>query len=263
MSLRRRGVAGAAALGALQIAAAASAAPLTPSPEWHPVVGDLALPGGGSERALSLRPAAPRGTLVMLPGGAGEVGIAADGSIAKADNVVIRTAPLWLERGYALLIPDSAGNLRGDRSSSAYAEAVAALVGEAHRSVPGPVVLIGTSQGAIAAVNGAAHARGVAGLVLLEAVSRRGGSGETVFDADPAAVTAPVLVVANAADRCPVTPPGDAARVAGAFTAAARTEVVRLDGGDPGGRACGSLSPHGYLGIEGSMVDAVASWLRR
>lgn len=249
-----------ALLAGLGLASGASAAPLTPPPAWHPSVLDLPLPGGGSERALLLRPAAPRGTLVMLPGGTGEVGIAPNGTVAHADNVVIRTAPLWLGRGYAMLIPDADGNLRGRRSSPASAAAVAALVEEARRATPGPVVLLGTSQGAIAAVNGAAHVPGIAALVLLEAVSRRGGSGETVFDADPGAVSAPVLVVANAADRCPVTPPGDAPRIAAAFGTAT---VATVDGGAPGSRDCGSLSPHGYRGIEGEVVERVADWLTR
>lgn len=253
---------GAVLLSGLVCAGTAQAASLTPSPSWHPDVRDLGLPGGGSERVLMLRPDHPRGTLIMLPGGAGEVGIASDGTLDHADNVVIRTAPLWLARGYALAIPDSGANLRGERASADYGAAVAALVAEAHRS-PGPVVLIGTSQGAIAAVNGAAHAAGVAALVLLEAVSRRGGSGETVFDADPAAVTAPVLVIANAADRCPVTPPEDAPRIAAAFTGAARVDVVTLDGGASRGRDCGSLSPHGYRGIEREIVSKVADWLAR
>jgi pimeloyl-ACP methyl ester carboxylesterase len=256
----RHGLAG---LLAALLPVAALAAPLTPPTAWHPAVLDVPVPGGGSERALLLRPAQPRGTLVMLPGGAGEVGIADDGTMEHADNVVIRTAPLWLAQGWALLIPDAPGNLRGERASPAYGAAVSALVAEAHRAVAGPVALVGTSQGAIAAVNGAAHAPDVSRLVLLEAVSRRGGSGETVFDADPGAVTAPVLVVANAADRCPVTPPEDADRIAAAFTGSRRPAVMRVDGGGSGGRDCGSLSPHGYRGLERDVVGRVSAWLGR
>lgn len=252
-----------AGLLAIVLPAAALAAPLTPPAAWHPTVLELPGPGGGAERALLLRPAQPRGVLVMLPGGTGEVGISDDGTMERADNVVIRTAPLWLARGWALLIPDALGNLRGERSSPDYAAAVSALVGEAHRRISGPVALVGTSQGAIAAVNGAAHAPDVSRLVLLEAVSRRGGSGETLFDADPGAVSAPVLVVANAADLCPVTPPEDADRIAAAFTGSRRAEVMRVDGGRAGGRDCGSLSPHGYRGIEREVVDRVADWLAR
>ena len=204
-----RAILAALLLAAASPAGAARAAPLVPEPSWHPAVLDVPLPDGRTARALLLRPDRPRGTLVMLPGGAGTIGIGADGTVARADNVVIRTASLWLARSYALLVADADANLRGARASPAYGAAVAALVDEARRSVPGPVVLVGTSQGAIAAVNGAGRA-GVSGLVLLEAVSRLGASRETVFEAAPAAVTAPVLVVADAADRCPVTPPGDA-----------------------------------------------------
>ena len=236
------------------------AAALAPPPGWHPAVLAVSVPGGGTVRALLLRPDRPRAALVMLPGGDGEVGIGADGTVHRADNVVIRTAGLWLARGFALLVPDAGENLRGLRSSPAYGAAVAALVAEARRAVSGPVALVGTSQGAIAAVNGAGQG-GVSALVLLEAVSRLGGSRETVFDADPAAVSAPVLVVASAADRCPVSPPGDAARVAAAFTRSARVDVLRLAGTEAGGRDCGSLSGHGYRGVEAEMVGRVADWL--
>ena len=262
--MRAPGLAG--LLGAMLAAAipqgAARAAALVPPPGWHPAVLAVPLAAGGTVRALLLRPDRPRGVLVMLPGGDGEVGIGVDGTIARADNVVIRTAPLWLARGYALLVPDAGENLRGTRSSPAYGAAVAALVADARRAVMGPVALVGTSQGAIAAVNGAGQG-GVSGLVLLEAVSRLGGSRETVFDADPAAVSAPVLVVASAADRCPVSPPGDAGRIAAAFTRAARVDVLRLAGTAAGGRACGSLSGHGYRGVEAEMVARVADWLAR
>ena len=59
-----------------------------------------------------------------------------------------------------------------------------------------------------------------------------------------------------------VAPPEDAARIAAAFTASRGAEVLRVDGGGAGGRDCGSLSPHGYRGIEREVVDRVAGWLR-
>ncbi|WP_156370221.1 hypothetical protein [Novosphingobium sp. Leaf2] len=69
----------------------------------------------------------------------------------------------------------------------------------AHAQARAPVILLGTSQGAIAAMNGAAHAApaSINGVVLSESVSVMGGSGETVFDADPDKVRVPALVVAS------------------------------------------------------------------
>jgi pimeloyl-ACP methyl ester carboxylesterase len=138
------------------------------------------------------------------------------------------------------------------------------LVAAAHAQAPGPVFLLGTSQGSIAAMNGAANLRDgqIAGIVLTESVSRLGGSHETVFDAHPERVNVPALVVANSDDRCNVAPPEDADKIAAAMSGAPRVEVLRVSGGDQRSSTdCGSLSPHGYYGIEQKVVDTIAAWI--
>ncbi len=131
----------------------------------------------------------------MLPGGAGELGLRRDGDIRHDDNFVVRTRSLWVAQNYAVLIPDTIDreNLRGLRSSADYAAVVAALVQLARTKATVPVFLLGTSQGSIAAMNGAAHAPPdtIAGVILTESVSRLGHSGETIFDADPQDVGVP------------------------------------------------------------------------
>ncbi|KIZ44747.1 hypothetical protein OO17_09365 [Rhodopseudomonas palustris] len=203
----------------------------------------------------------------MLPGGAGDIGIRASGEIAHGNNFLVRTRALWVAKGFAVVIPDALdhANLRGLRSTPRYAELVGAFVGFAHAQAPVPVFLIGTSQGAIAAMNGAAHLRHgeIAGVVLTESVSRRGGSHETVFDAHPDQVNVPALVVANRDDRCKVAPPQDAEKIAAAMIHAPRVKILKVTGGtEQSARDCGSLSPHGYFGIEQSVVDAIAAWMQ-
>jgi pimeloyl-ACP methyl ester carboxylesterase len=222
---------------------------------------------GGQQSALYLAPPHPRATIVMLPGGAGDIGLGPDGSVAHGDNFVVRSRALWAAAGFAVLIPDAMDdrNLRGLRSSPDYAELVGALVTAAHAQVQAPVFLFGTSQGAIAAMNGAAqlHHGEIAGVVLSEAVSVMGGSHETVFDAHPDKVTVPALVIANSDDRCNVAPPQNAAKIAAAITQAPSVKVLNVSGGEQrSSRDCGSLSPHGYYGIEGQVVDAVADWMK-
>lgn len=202
----------------------------------------------------------------MLPGGTGDVGMAGDGDIRHGDNFVVRTRALWTSHGYAVLIPDTIdrASLRGMRSSPAYAQLVGQLVEYAHRQGPGPVFLLGTSQGSIAAMNGAAHAApgSIAGVVLTESVSVMGGSGETVFDADPQRVRTPALVVANGDDRCNVAPPQAAQRIAAAMTGSREVRVLMVSGGvTRSAKACGSLTPHGYYGIEGQVVSAISRWM--
>ena len=229
---------------------------------------DLPLPNGDHLPALYEAPSSVQGVLVMLPGGTGRVDLTADGEPGRGDNVLVRTRSLWEAQGYAVLIPDApaGANLRGTRQSPAYAAIVEALVSLARDRGHAPVFLVGTSQGSVAAVNGAAHARPgqVAGLILTESVSRLGGSHETVFDADPQDVRVPTLVVANRDDRCPIAPPDDAPRIAAALTHAPTVDIVMVTGdADQSPKPCGSLTPHGYFKIEAVVVGDIVRWLNQ
>ena len=227
---------------------------------------DLPLAQGGQQRVLYAAPAHPLATLVMLPGGAGDVGIERDGDLRHDNNFVVRSRGLWLALGYAVLIPDALdhANLRGVRSLPEYAALVADLVAYAHTRASAPVFLLGTSQGSIAAMNGAAHAKpgDIAGVILTESVSRMGGSHETVFDASPADVRVPALVVANHDDACNVAPPEDAPRIAAAMSHSPKVQIEYVSGGiSHSHKACGSLTPHGYYGIEQTVVNLIARWM--
>lgn len=228
----------------------------------------LSLGDGLNQHVLYDAPPHPRATLVMLPGGSGDIGVQRDGDLRHDDNFVVRTRADWVARGYAVLIPDTIDHatLRGVRSSPEYGRLVEGLAAYARAHAPAPVFLVGTSQGTIAAMNGAAHARLglIAGLVLTESVSVPGRrSTESVFDADPSGVRIPVLVVANRDDACNVAPPEMAPRIAAAMTRSPSVLVLSISGGmQRSDRACGSLSPHGYYGIEQKVVGEIAGWLQ-
>jgi pimeloyl-ACP methyl ester carboxylesterase len=227
---------------------------------------DLRPRDGGLQRVLYLSPAKPVGSIVMLPGGVGDIGVEEDSGIRHGNNFVVRTRGLWVQRGYAVVIPDTIDrtNLRGDRSTPQYAALVVQLAELARSQAPAPVFLLGTSQGSIAAMNGAANAPAglVSGLILTESVSRIGGSGETVFSASPEKVRVPALVVANRADRCKVAPPDDAPRIAAALKNSPDVHIEFVDGGSTRSRMpCGSLTPHGYYGLEPEVVAMIARWM--
>ncbi|WP_244443091.1 lysophospholipase [Bradyrhizobium sp. Ai1a-2] len=250
------------------MAAAFVLSPASAGADGRERVVDLPLKGGDHQRVLYLKPEDAWATVVMLPGGAGNVGIEHDGAIRHPDNFVVRSRALWTDQGVAVVIPDTIdrANLRGQRSSPRFAEIVDGLIAFASTPSQQPVFLLGTSQGSIAAMNGAAHAKPgtLAGVVLTESVSRMGGSHETVFDAHPDAVHVPALVIANRDDRCTVAPPDDARRIAAAMTAAPSVEVLMVAGGIVATkRPCGSLSPHGYYGIESEVVNDVVRWMRQ
>lgn len=239
-----------------------------PSPAPGPAERSLDLPlgDGRSLRVLLSIPPKPRGTLIMLAGGTGDIDLKKDGTLGHAHNFVVRTRRLWTQKGYAVFIPDTIHhtNLRGMRSSPPYAHLIESLISLAHRQGAGPVFLLGTSQGAIAAVNGAAHAPpgSLAGVILTESVSVMGGSGETVFSAAPNRIDVPVLIVANRADTCAVAPPQAAGKIAQAMTASRDVHVLMVSGGiTQSAKDCGSLTPHGYFGIEDQVVTEISKWL--
>jgi hypothetical protein len=253
----------AAVLSALAVASAAA----QPASSTGERVIDLPLGGGLHQRVLYDAPARSRATIVMLPGGSGDVGVERDGDLRHDDNFVVRTRGDWVAQGYAVLIPDTIdrANLRGVRSSPAYAHLVDALATYAHAHAPGPVFLLGTSQGSIAAMNGAAHARPgqIAGVILTEPVSVMGHSGETVFSADPQNVRVPALVVANRDDACDVAPPPMAPGIAAAMKRSPDARVLFVSGGtNRSAKPCGSLSPHGYYGIEATLITSITAWMR-
>src|SRR5580658_9136166 len=125
----------------------------------QPVVVDLAVPSGGSERVLYLAAAQPRATVILLSGGDGMLNIDPAGTIAPGGNFLVRTRALWAAEGFAVVVPGppNGRSLMGQRHLPAYLEALGKVVDDARSRATAPVWLIGTSQGSTAAVNGAAH----------------------------------------------------------------------------------------------------------
>ena len=236
------------------------------------IVSDLPLPGGGFQRVLYLAPMRDaKGLMIMFPGGTGELNIDKHGNVKNTKNFVVRSSDLWRERGYGVLLVDALDHqsLGGKRSTAAYADVTAKIIAFARRTTRAPLWLLGTSQGSIAAMNAASHAgqhagqHEIAGLILTESVSILGGSHETVFDSHPENVHVPSLIVANSDDQCKVAPPSMANAIAQSIHNAPVT-VLEVSGGIQRSQDnCGSLSPHGYYGMEDKVVAEIADWMQK
>lgn len=76
-------------------------------------------------------------------------------------------------------------------------------------------------------------------------------------------VAAPALIVSHAKDGCDITPASDATKLKAKLTSAKPLEVVVLDGGSPPqSEPCEARSQHGFLGIEGKAVEAIARFVK-
>ncbi len=225
-------------------------------------VTELPLEDGGIQRVLYAAPANPRAALIMLPGGNGMVEFGNDGSIRRMrGNFLLRTLPLWQAQGFAVAVvtPPNGMSLLGHRHTAAYAATIGQAVDFVRSRAKVPVWLVGTSQGATAAVGGGARLGGkVAGIVVASSVTGRSSSGETLFDSEPGLVAVPALIVANTGDACPASPPGDAPKIAAALARAPRKEIVYMHSTAIEGQPCEAMAPHGYFGIEAATVEPIA-----
>jgi len=237
---------------------------------WRPAgaetfVTDLPVTEGGMQRVLYVGPENPRAALIMLPGGFGMVEIGQDGAIRRAgEGFLFRTLLLWQSHGLAVVVITSPNgmSLLGYRHTPAYAAAIGQVVDIIRSRANVPVWLVGTSQGAIAAVNGGARLGDkIAGIVVASSVTRRNSSGERLFDSKPGLVQVPVLIVANRGDNCSVSPPRHAKKIAAAFARAPRKDIVYMESSAIKGQPCGAMSPHGYFGIEAETVARIADWV--
>jgi hypothetical protein len=73
-----------------------------------------------------------------------------------------------------------------------------------------------------------------------------------------------VLVVSNQSDTCAVSPPGDAPNVLAALTRSPHKELAMVTSSQITRRSgpCEGMSPHGYLGIEGAVVQRISDWIK-
>jgi len=230
---------------------------------------DLPLSGGDVQRIWYRQPEQPVAALVLLTGGDGVLSISSDGVIRRDGNFLVRTRADWIERGFAVAIPDVPGDrstLMNSRLSGFYGEILRRIVELVRSRTAAPIWLVGTSQGTNAAANGAAlMTRGeIAGAVLTSSLTQSGRRGsETVFGAKLDRITVPTLIVSHEGDRCLYTPPSDAERIRRALSNSPKTEVILVNGGfPPRSNECEAYSEHGYLGIETQVIDRIGDWIK-
>jgi hypothetical protein len=219
----------------------------------------------GGAQVMLAGPANPRAIAFVFAGGDGTVAFNGTGQVTHmGGKFLLRTEPLWLAQGSAFATLASSSSLFGRRHTPAYAATIGRAIDFIRGRANVPVRLIGTSMGSIAAANGAAHLPGkVAGVVLTSSVAGPNRvSGETVFDSDLGAIAVPALVVGNRGDTCPIAGLGFAPQILAALARAPRKEVIYVESHELQSEPCEALSPHGYLGIEGDVVQRISNWSR-
>ncbi len=221
--------------------------------------------------------AAPRGVVILLPGGAGVLSLSATGIEQAADNFCVRTRQLYATQGFAVAVPDAPSDrptgLDDFRATKDHADDLTALITWLRNQFPGvPVTVVGTSRGTISAANVAVRFSGSQGpdyLVLTSSVTSIPASATDQEDIQSipgyrAALMqrAPILMIDDSLDACGASKPANAMSFAATIDDSAA--FVVLDGGPTppdGGDVCGGLAYHGFYGLDAPVVDRIIEFI--
>ncbi|RTL20353.1 MAG: hypothetical protein EKK52_10580 [Burkholderiales bacterium] len=232
--------------------------------------------------ALSLPDGGASAVLMLLVGGGGALDLDEAGCPRRLrGNTLVRSLPAFHAEGLATALVDAPEGWRGDdglggeRIFGRHARDLGRVVADLRQRTGAAVWVVGTSRGSLSAANAAARLDGSQapdGVVLSSVVSvgaqsqRKPWAAHTVFDLPLEQVRAPVLLIAQAEDRCVASPPEALPRIAARLVAAVRLENVLVTGGPgrpaPGVDACEGRSPHGYLEQEAEVAAGIARFVR-
>ena len=238
--------------------------------------------GSTTSRYAFARPSAPAAVaLVLLPGGAGHLDLDERGCPRMLiGNSLVRSIPIFHELGFVTALVDAPSDhaggdgLAGFRTDRRHAEDLGKIIADVRARANTPVWMIGTSRGAISAVNAASRLSGpsapdglvlTSALMLAEARSKRAWATQSVFDLPLEEIRMPVLVVGHEADTCIRSPANLMGNIT-KRTKGARQQVVLVAGG-PGGsgltstEACEGRSPHGFLDQEREVAAGIARFI--
>ncbi len=213
------------------------------------------------------RPAAAA-TLVLLPGGAGAIGMR-DGA-PQSQNFLVRSRDSFADAGYNVaVVGRPSDRVEMDAVFRAGDENVAdlrAVIAKLRSQYGKPVWLVGTSLGTLsaAAVAAAPNPPPIAGIVLTSSVTGVNRAVRTsVPQLDLAAIHVPVLVMHHKRDECTVCDPRQARRIVDALANAPAKKLLLVEGGaGAAGNPCEALHWHGYVGMEAEAVAAIVDFVR-
>jgi pimeloyl-ACP methyl ester carboxylesterase len=233
-------------------------------------------------RYLAVAPdGSPAAAVILFAGGNGLLRLSPAGSFGTdlGLNFLIRSREQFARHGLFVAALDAASDRQGGmngaiRLSEQHAQDVGKVVAHVKsRTGSTRVWLVGNSAGTLSVANAGARLSRAdqtmrpAGVVLTSTMTTLGAleCGKTVYDAALADLRMPVLVVSHENDGCPCTPGGAAAgnRLLGACSRAPAKEHKIFTGGSaPISGPCDARAPHGFFGIEDSVVEFIASWVK-
>jgi pimeloyl-ACP methyl ester carboxylesterase len=238
-----------------------------------PEVVDLPTRPGITQRVLVEQPAQPPAAVVVLmTGGAGRLGIFDNGSMRNEGNFLVRSRSLFVQQGYAVVLPDTPSDrstspfLGNDfRESAEHAADLDAVISWARQRFSRPVWIIGTSRGTQSAAHAGRSLSGPGapdGVVLTSTImaTTRLNQSTPVQEMTLDKLRMPVLVVHHENDQCQSCPPALLPRLMDRLKGTT-AKLLTYRGGVSNGPPCEAFAHHGFNGIEGQVVADITAWI--
>jgi len=210
------------------------------------VLADETVTVGGS-RAVLIKPAAPKASVILMPGGNGAIHAGDHGDIlALKGNQLVRTRQAYAARGLAVLVADADTDLK---SAVDYMAAIKR-----------PVTVIATSRGTQRAAQEIARGARPDALVLTSGfLSPESGPTVSVMSilGSPSALPR-TLVIHHRQDACKFTLPAGVEPFI--KWSGGKARVSWLSGGEAQGDPCEAFGHHGFNGLDGQVVGLAAGF---
>jgi dienelactone hydrolase len=237
---------------------------------------------GQKVRAVLLKPANPKGAVILFAGGDGRLDITPAGDITKLRfNQLVRTRALYASAGYVTLVPDIAPSFKVGasgvvelyRAGRAFAQDIGAMVKYLRGIVPKPIVAVGTSRGSMSVANAVAKLKGEGeqrpdAAVLTAAFLKVGANvpGLTVFklaNGNPRLLDVPTMLVWHVADACPHTSAATVPAFRAWYEGSGRKLAEKSFSGGlpPESEPCEARAPHGFYGLDPNVVTAITGFV--
>ncbi len=212
--------------------------------------------------------------LILLAGDDGRVHISGSGDIKRMQgNFLVRSRRLFVKQGFLTALVDAPadrkkvpGLLGGFRATREHASDLAKVAAALTAMNAKPVVVIGTSRGAVSAANFAARQREgtLLAAILTSSLVKRSKRGASLLDVSLNTIKIPVLFVHNSLDACPYTQLADTKPIVARMNkAGVKTDLILVASKKKEStNDCRARTPHGFLGIEAKVILKIAAWIR-
>jgi pimeloyl-ACP methyl ester carboxylesterase len=199
----------------------------------------------------------PSASVILFVGGDGKL-------LNQVDTFLLRVRYRFVLAGMSVAVPGTPSDHPGGfgpffRTWMAHVDDVAAIVKFLKSKADVPVWVIGNSNGTISAANAAA-ALGpmvISGVILTSAVWL-----DALRSVPVEKIAAPVLIIQDAADTCPVSKPPLSQENMVRLKAAPRKKLIVLRGPNTPAPPCGLKSGHDFFETDTQATTLMIDWIK-